>query len=235
MLLNYFSSLKADPGLIHFITTKEDGNISASARRLKITEKLQIAPTTLITAKQIHGDHIAIVEAESEPIPETDAMLTNHPGLALMVLTADCVPILLYDPRKKVVGAVHAGWRGTVKQIVLKTIQKMQADFGTNPAEVLAATGPSVGPNCYAVGEEVIAAVKSQLNRPETLLLQHGGQTYFDLWEANRFQLLEAGLKTANLESAKLCTHCETDRFFSVRRDPAAGRFGTGIMLKGKK
>ena len=152
-----------------------------------------------------------------------------------MVLSADCVPVLLFEPEKRVVAAVHAGWRGTAAEIVGVTVRVMQEHFGCDLQRVVAAIGPSIGKCCFEVGEEV-ARVFQQLfpgNQAIVGLGKQPGKYQVDLWEANRKELLACGVKNENIEVAGMCSVCHPDLFFSYRREgEKAGRFGAGIGMK---
>ena len=138
-----------------------------------------------------------------------------------MVLAADCVPVLMYDSRMRVIAAVHAGWRGTVGRIAAQTVERMQDEFGCDPRDVIVGIGPSIGPCCFEVGEEVVEAAREGL-----------GNYQLNLWEANRRQLRQVGVEDARIEVAGICTVCHHDQFFSYRGDRGnTGRFGAGIML----
>jgi YfiH family protein len=207
-----------------------------------------LAPTTksqrLVTVKQIHSAHVHVInEVPDQPLTG-DGVITRVPGLLLGVLVADCVPVLVVDPVNRAVGAFHAGWRGTVKRIVEKGIGMMRMAYGSDPAEVYAAIGPCVGQCCYAVGDEVIDAFKSQfayggelfrevydddpVKKKYPLLFltarapghsDIGPQTHLDLVAANRRQLLDAGLSAENIWSANLCTSCDPEKLFSHRAE----------------
>jgi YfiH family protein len=197
----------------------------------------------LVSLKQIHSDVVHLFDAAPAEPCRGDASASSRPGLLLGVQTADCVPILLVDPKKHAVAAVHAGWRGTLKRIVTKTIGKMQMQFGTKPADLLAALGPSISGCCYEVGAEVAIEFKSQFpnaadwfdelrtgDEPNPLqwlnMMPPGHQpppknVLLDLRKANRSQLLESGLRTQNLFVSDLCTACRRDLFFSYRKEGA--------------
>ena len=152
---------------------------------------------------------------------EGDALLENAPGSVVAVKTADCVPILLVDPGQRAVAAVHAGWRGTVAEIVRHAIEHMRREFGSAPDAMHAALGPAIGPCCYEVGPDVAGYF------PQDRLDQAGrdGRARVDLVGANRRQLLAAGVPAAHIYTAGLCTMCLPAQFHSYRRDKqAAGR-----------
>ncbi len=208
----------------------------------------------LVTLKQIHSDAIHVV---AQPVPGDrlpgDALITASPGLLLGVHTADCLPILLADAKRRVAAAVHAGWRGTLKRIVSKTLGRMRMEFGTPAADVRAALGPGIGPCCYEVGLEVVQQFHAQFanarewfDGPFDRLVAHDSPNplqwlnrmppghqpppptaQLDLAAANCWQLLEAGLSRRRIEASPLCTACRTDLLFSHRRE----RGLTGRML----
>jgi len=202
---------------------------------------------TLLPLKQIHSDVVQLFSKPAAAPPKGDASLTNTPGLLLGVQTADCVPILLVDPKKRVVAAVHAGWRGTLARVAQKTIGRMQLEFGCRPVDILAALGPSIGPCCYEVGVELVSKFTAQFadahnyfDEPRTgdepnpiqwlNMAPPGHQpppknVHLDLRGANRSQLIASGLRPNNIDSADLCTACCSDLLFSYRREgPLSGR-----------
>jgi hypothetical protein len=167
-------------------------------------------------------------------IDNTDALITGEPGLFVCVQTADCVPVLLFDPVKKVVAAVHAGWKGTISKIAGKTVAKMTESFGCNPADIIAGIGPSIHMHAYEVGPEVVEAVEANFSNSPALLKpsMNAGHAYFDLWEANQSILQEAGIQEENIEVIGLCSFEHTDLFFSARREGSeTGRMVSGIKL----
>jgi YfiH family protein len=178
--------------------------------------------SNLTTLKQVHSATCIVAAGPAGRLGEGDALLENRPGSAVAIKTADCIPILLADPRKQAVAAVHAGWRGTVAEIARHAVEAMLRQFGSRPEDLHAAIGPGIGKCCYEVGPEVA---------------QHFGETgraHIDLSEANRGQLLGAGLEADHIYSAGLCTMCLSDEFHSFRRDhDAAGRMFSfaGIRL----
>ena len=166
----------------------------------------------MASLKQIHSN-VALVGDRSGCAGEGDALVTQSPGVALSVRTADCFPILLADPETRAVAAVHAGWRGTVAGVVPSTLARMRSEFGTDPGNVYAAIGPGIGSCCYEVGLEVARQFG----------MEEAGK--LDLAVENRIQLIAAGLKPERIELAGSCTFCNPDLFFSWRRDrERAGR-----------
>jgi hypothetical protein len=159
--------------------------------------------------------------------------VTNLPGLALGVKTADCLPILCYDPKLKVIAAVHAGWRGSVSGILEKIIEKMNRHFGCTAQDLLLAFGPCIRTCCYKVGAEVKEKAKSDLSGVNAVIEMENKELRFDLVGANRAIAIEAGVIPSNIDdSACLCTCCHPELFFSYRRDGETGRHVGVIMLK---
>jgi polyphenol oxidase len=227
---------------------------SQSSARAEIAE-------SLVTLRQIHSDVVCVVSKPPEPAPQADAGISSRAGFFLGIQTADCVPILLADPRRRVVAAVHAGWRGTLSRIVVKTLGRMQLEFGTNPEDVLAALGPAIGPCCYEVGPEVAQAFLGQFAHaaewfegpfdrlssgeepnplPWLTMMPPGHEppperVQLDLRAANRRQLVGAGVRPRNIAVSPLCTSCRGDLFFSYRKEgPATGRMMSVIGIRAK-
>jgi YfiH family protein len=209
----------------------------------------------LVSLKQFHSDVIHLFDSAPSAPCRGDASITNRPGLLLAVQTADCVPILLVDPQKRAIAAIHAGWRGTLARIAAKTIGALQMQFGTNPRDLLAAIGPSIGPCCYEVGTEVATQFLSQFpdaptyfdefrtgDEPNPIqwlnMMPPGHQpppkgVLLDLRKANRSQLLVAGLRLQNIHTIELCTACRPDLLFSYRKQgTASGRLMSVIALR---
>jgi len=231
--------------------TKE--NVLENRRRFQ--SGLGASDLKLVSLKQIHSDVIHLFDAAPVQPCQGDASATNRPGLLLGVQTADCVPILLVDPKKRAIAAVHAGWRGTLARIVLKAIGKMQMQFKSDPADLLAAIGPSIGGCCYEVGTEVATQFLSQFpeapewfdefrtgDEPNPIqwlnMMPPGHQpppknVLLDLRKANRAQLLGAGLRAPNIFVSDLCTACRRDLLFSYRKEgPQSGRLMSVIGIR---
>ena len=176
---------------------------------------------------QEHSDsfHILIDLPSGDPLAG-DALITDRRGILLVIRTADCLPVLLSDPERGVVAAVHCGWRGTAAEILPKVVRSLQKEFGSLPSDLTAALGPSIAHACYEVGAEVRSAF-AEKGYPEDVLLplrDAPGKYHFDLRAANRYQLGEAGLEEAKIFSISCCTHCEKN-LYSYRRDAQkAGR-----------
>jgi len=195
---------------------------------------------TLVACKQVHGDRVIEVREGDERRlsflqcrEEGDALVTSVPGLVLMVRIADCLPVMFFDPLRKVAGIAHAGWRGTVKKIAAKTVEVIMSRYNSDPARILVGIGPGIGPCCYEVDERVSSLFTKSFSSGEQLITERNGKQYLDLWEANRKQLLEAGIRAENIEVAGLCTSCQNQLLFSHRKDKGkTGRFGALIGIK---
>jgi YfiH family protein len=258
--------LRKIPWLVHGFSTrvglaKWDTPAAVAANRAKLLAAMDVARMPLATLRQVHSDVAHVVCAPGErqspdwrlPLAAGDASITRQPGVLLSVQTADCVPILLADTRQRIVAAVHAGWRGTLARIVVKTLGRMQQEFGTRAKDVAAALGPAIGRCCYQVGAEVaqayagqfpaaadwfdgpfarLAAGEDQNWLPWLTMMPPGHQpeperVNLDLRAANRWQLLDAGVPEKGIAVSDLCTRCRADLFFSYRREGS----GTGRLL----
>ncbi len=222
--------------------TTEDLPQNTISNRKKLLEMTNMPFDKLTTVNQIHGDEIITItnnlagaghDIKPSPAGNADALITNLPQVPIMVLTADCVPILLLDPLKKVIAAIHAGWRGTVAGIAAKTVDAMQAQFGTDPSDIIAAIGPSIGPCCYEVGIDVVTQATKTLSDASKSICHTANHYYFDLWDANRRQLNIKGVSINKIEKTGYCTKCRSQIFFSSRADGGiTGRMGACIMLR---
>ena len=202
-------------------------------RRLAL-KSLDLQVGSVFDVWQVHGVEVAIAESPRHPDTphvQADAILTDKPGITLMMRFADCVPILFHDPIRNVVGIAHAGWMGTVRGTPRIAVEAMQDHFGSIPEDIQAAIGPSIGPDHYQVGPDVVKQVREAfgIDAP-TLLIKQGESIYFDLWRANQLHLEKAGLR--KIEVAGLCTACHTDNWYSHRAEKGrTGRFGAIIAL----
>ena len=191
-----------------------------------------------ITVKQVHGRDVFIAGHAPPPagVVEADAVLTDTPGLPVGVLTADCLPILLFDPVKNAAAAVHAGWRGTVKGVAMEAVFHMEHEFSCKAQDICAAFGPYIAPCCYRVGEEVIAAYKKSFGTsPKGFVYgEDGDKLWFDLARANREVLKSAGVDEKKMVFDFACTSCESSRLFSHRKAGGlTGRQLSFIMITG--
>jgi len=210
-------------------------NVKENYRRF--CDAIGIETDDIVFSNQVHGTTIRTVSKSDRGglftpgKPQADGLITNEPGVALMVFTADCVPILLHDPVKGAIGAVHAGWRGTVAGIANVAVQAMIEQFGCNPHDIKAAIGPCIGVCCYEVGDDVVSALKkalgenisgSELNKCIVVITEDSTQNAqintrykADLKECNRLILEAAGVKDILISDE--CTHCSNDKYWSHR------------------
>lgn len=211
------------------------------ANRASLAQRLGVELDQMVFANQVHGSEVALITAEQagsgaralqSAIPNTDAMVTNAPGVMLVTLAADCVPILFFDPVKRAIGVAHAGWKGTVAKIPAQTIRAMQEHFGSVPSDIIVSIGPSIGACCYEVGYDVVVAADKAFGagNPFVLMDMEHSKPVFDLWKANLKSLTDVGVTPSNVEIARICTKCHADFFFSARNGHN-GRFVAGIML----
>jgi YfiH family protein len=198
-------------------------------------------PDRVVRVKQVHGKEVRVllrgrVTPEAARLrPDGDAIVSNQPGLALSVSVADCVPILIADAASGAAAAVHAGWRGTCASVVAAAIEALRRDCGTDPGDVTAAIGPSIGPDDYRVGGELVGAFLAAGHAPadvERWFRHSGGNVTLDLWSANRDQLIAAGVGSANILVCGLSTLAHPQVFESFRAEGArAGRMAALIVV----
>ena len=200
-----------------------------------------VLPMPVVQAHQVHGDRVAVVRSAAltrEDLEGFDALITDVPGLAVGARTADCIPVLMYDPVHRAVAAVHSGWKGTVLKIAAKTLAAMSGEFGIRSADILAVIGPGIGPDSFQVGPEVVRAfLDAGSDRP--VISDRGpkipgtmqGGLHIDLWEAVRLTLIRAGVPDSHILTAGIDTYTHPG-FFSARREgPSCGRTVNTIML----
>ncbi len=194
---------------------------------------------SLVRVSQVHGNEVLVIESHMGQGTkflslERDALVTDQPGLALAVLTADCVPVALYDPEKRVVAMIHSGWRGTCSRVAASALEAMHEKFGSDPQNVLAGIGPYIGPCCYKVDAPVYNAASEEFGDTARGFFQNAepGQYLFDMKAAIVQTLVQSGVKAGNIGISGLCTACREDLFFSHRASgPATGRQLNFIML----
>jgi YfiH family protein len=212
-----------------------DDPVNVLENRRLIFSALGLDRGSFTAAQQVHGDNVCRVTAEQrgrgalsydDAIPATDALVTDVPGVPVGVFTADCVPIFLYDPERVTVGIVHAGWRSTALCIARKTVERMREEFGSNPADVWAAFGPSIGPCCYEVGRDVYEEFNDEFRYASSLFRKTAqGKWHLDLWLANRRQLEDCGMSGERIINPEICSACNSHEYFSARRlGSGAGR-----------
>ena len=232
--------------------TPDDSKAAVEHNRAAFSHELTASSWPLVTPRQVHSDTIHFVDAPSKSQLVGDGLITSTPGLLLAIQTADCLPVILVDPKRRVVSVFHAGWRGTLKRIVEKGVGEMRRRFGTRPRDLKAAIGPGIHGCCYQVGREVRDQFESQFAYAAKLFREieerdpvrekypmlfltarppgHSElpkKIFLDLVEANRQQLLAAGVPARSIEASPLCTSCRTDLLFSYRAEKGK----TGRMM----
>jgi polyphenol oxidase len=200
-------------------------------------DSLQLSSEFVYDVHQVHSTEIVVTDRpllSNEAHLKADAIVTNIPNLTLMMRFADCVPILLYDPVKSAIGIVHAGWMGTVEKIAKKTVMAMVRNYGTNPEDIIAAIGPSIGPDHYVVGKDVLDRVRSNFtDKSEQVIINKQSKSYFDLWKANEIILSDVGI--TKIENPEICTYCDLHDWYSHRGEKGnTGRFGVVFGINHK-
>lgn len=241
----------------HFVSTRQGGcsegkfgslNLSikldphpdsAIENRKRLLDALELPFESLTLGNQTHSSNVTVVQRTMSgagartvqtALPETDALVTALPGITISVLVADCVPILLFDPVRRAIGAVHAGRMGTIAEIAMRTVEKMATVFSSDPADIIAGIGPSICATHYQVSAEAQQEICTSSSAD--YLLHANGASYFDLWGANIAHLLSSGVARNNIDVAGLCTFENSTMFFSERRDKKpTGRFCAGICM----
>ena len=237
--------LAAFPELRHGFFTRQGGvslapydslnlGFSVGDRREAVAENRRLVQQALgldflASANQVHGSQEAVVTgnpgAPSGEMAAADILLTDRPGVGLLIKQADCQAVIIYDPVRRVVANVHCGWRGQVQNVLGEAVARLQERFDCRPADLYAALSPSLGPCCAEF-------LHFRREFPPALWPYQVRPNYFDLWRLSLDQLLAAGLKPEHLDLAGLCTRCGAGEFFSYRRDKITGRQGTVIGLK---
>lgn len=210
-------------------TLKEGQSGLTGQQKQFLSSQLNFDLPQMVNIRQVHGSRIIVAAeetaAESSFPEEADGAVTNVCCLALTVRTADCLPIFIFDPRRKCIGLIHAGWRGARQEIPSRAVRLLEKRFGCRPQDIRVAFGPAIRPCCYAVGEEF-----KDYFPDETM--ERGEKRYFDLPKASRNQLLRCGIKEANIFDCGICTCCDTDYFSYRREGERTGRMISLMMLR---
>lgn len=245
------------------VTTERDGGVSTgnyqslnlchyvndlpenvTRNRQLFCDKLNIHHNQLVFPRQTHSDRLLVIDAhflqqstekQTVLLKGVDALITTEKNICIGINTADCVPILLFDPKQQVIAVAHAGWRGTVARIAAKTAQQLIQQFQCAPETLLVAIGPSISQKNYEVGNDVLAEfVKADFPTGKFFSKNlHNGKLQLDLWEANRWQLEEVGILPKHIEVANICTFDQADTYFSARKlGIHSGRTASCLMLK---
>ncbi len=185
------------------------------------------------TVRQVHGDRVVLIQNPKFKIQNTkaDAIATNVPGLAVGVRVADCAGTVIIDPEHRVIAAIHSGWRGVANKIPAKAVRVMRKKFKSDPAKLIAAVSPAIGPCCYEVGKEVYKLQKQAVF--SNIFTESKGRVYMNLWKGVKNLLKSAGMTTRNIHVCGMCTACNPELFFSHRRDKGkTGRMLSFVVLK---
>lgn len=210
-----------------------DDPVNVARCRHELCSRIGIPTTALLTVRQVHGTDVVTVTSAGHPLGEADALVTNLQNVAIGVFTADCVPMLFYDRQSRTIGAAHAGWKGTMNGIAVRTIEAMLA-LGATAGNLQALFGPSICRDCFEVGDEVVEMFRSRGLPIEKLAVRNPatGKAHIDLAEANAFWMRQCGLKDENIVRTNLCTKCNPTRYYSARNlGTASGRNLTALLL----
>lgn len=218
-----------------------DSEEAIKSNREALCQLLDIEDCRLLMPHQVHLAEIAVVDREmmslsaeerQQRLDGIDALMTNEAGVCIGVSTADCIPVLLYDPIRRASCAIHAGWRGTVQRIAEKAVGRMTETYGTNPKDIIAQIGPGIHLESFEVGDEVNEAFE-KAGFPMEQISKRYEKWHIDLPECNRLQLVAAGIPEAQIAVSPVCTFQQSDTFFSARRlSIHSGRIFTGILLQ---
>lgn len=251
------------PELIHGFSTKEFGNMSfargnyneVAGNRLKFAKAVGFNPNSVAQMELVHGTNIEAVDKESvgglvdnkKFFSATDGFISQSLGISLFLVTADCAPVLLYDPQTKTISICHAGMKGAVSGILERVVKKLKDEFNINPKNLVVGIGPSIGPCCYDLKYSLMwrEVVKKKFEKfypqEKRYVLSRGGKKHFDLWGLIVYQLIKSGVKKKNIEVGKICTVCCNDEFFSnfkartLEKKAREGRLASVIGLKNKE
>lgn len=257
-MLVKLASLSALDGVIHAVTTRHGGvsrgpfaslNLGLHVgdepeavleNRRRACEAAGVELESLVAGAQVLGNAVAWVDSSqrgrgareaASALPDTDALVTDSPGVTLIAFSADCPLVALVDPARRAVGLAHASRRGALGRVAARTVAAMERFLGCRPEGLLAVIAPSIGPCCYEVGEEMLAEAQAAWGDAGRFFRRVGGRLRLDLWAANAAQLIEAGLRPQNVELPTICTRCRHDQFFSHRA--SGGRTGRFALLLG--
>lgn len=214
-----------------------DNPENINENRSRIAQAFAMHENQMLFPGQTHSSNVKrIEEFPGKPIENKDALITNRKEIMLCVQTADCAPVIFYDPHNHAIGIAHAGWRGATNGILANTVKAMQSAYGSIPSNMRIAIGPSIGPDVYEVGNDVAKRVRGYFSKTtgNRLLYDKNNEKFlFDLWEANKQQLLMAGAHESNIEVIGVCTYSNPEHFYSARLNQGkTGRLASGIFLK---
>ncbi len=222
-----FSSFKRYPDLLIVHSSREDGNlkvyhkngkdVNALINSKKFLNKLGLVENQVVSVRSVHGDNISIVTEKDGGsfIDDTDGLITSQKDVFLSITVADCLPVIVFDPLKEIVSLIHCGWKGLDKKIIEKTIKKMRDNFHIYPEELIAGIGPGIGRCHFEVKEDLLVKFRAY---PEAMI-KRDRQFFVDLKLIAKRQLEDCGIDTANIEVSPVCTYCQSDIYFSHRKD----------------
>ena len=230
--------LKTDAlkGLIHCFTTREtmiksnDTQDETTVKENKriICKYFGVEPYDLISPTQTHSTNVQVADGSKTSYPDTDALILTNKKQAAFLNFADCTPIILYDEKLNISAVSHAGWRGTAGQIVIKTVEKMQKLFSSNPENIIAAIGPAIGQCCYCVNKDVAKKLSDTITTSNGCITKHADKFFVNLKEINRRQLLATGVTKIDL--CDYCTSCANELFFSYRKENGTTKRHSAII-----
>ncbi|MGH7204228.1 MAG: peptidoglycan editing factor PgeF [Candidatus Levyibacteriota bacterium] len=228
--------LTQHPHIKHSISTKAFGSMKKEEGSLNFANLLKFAksqnfPSMPICMNQVHGTSVALIENNRElVIPKTDGMVTNKKGLPLTIVTADCLPIMFYDPKNEVIGVAHAGRRGLLSDIINEVMTVLKDTFNTDPNNIIVGVGPSVEKNCYEVSKEIVEEFTRAFPNFTNIYDQKAQKYFLDLRAIAMQSLEKEGILKQHIEISDICTKCD-EQFYSYRRGDTDGRFASVISL----
>jgi purine-nucleoside/S-methyl-5'-thioadenosine phosphorylase / adenosine deaminase len=217
---------------------RNDDPRSSQQHRHLLLENLNIDSKEIFFVKQVHGNRVFVLDdpkmsVDQVELEEADALITHLTEKPIAVLTADCVPVILYDPAKHVAGVIHAGRKGTQQGIVSKTISMLSRTYGSNPGDMVMALGPAIGGCCYEVEDFCITPFRESYQGWKDFVTANSQSRFMlDLLKANEMDSARAGVLKENIHRSGECTSCNNDRWFSYRREGATGRIVSLAMLR---
>ncbi len=218
---------------LNMATSVGDSRESVIENRRRITECLSLKEDSIFDVWQVHSNriiHAMDSRKFDQPHQKADAIITNKPNITLMMLFADCVPIMMYDPKNNVAAIAHAGWQGTVNEVVGETVKSMQEKYACKPEEIIACIGPSICVNHYEINKDVVEEVERLFENTEQILIKKEGRIHLDLQIANRNILQKHGIKI--IQDSNICTACNTHDWYSHRAEKGkTGRFAAVITV----
>ncbi len=231
----YLEVFREEAGIKGFFSTKYGANPGSPYDNPQVLKQLGLEHMQMIWPEQVHKDHIEVIDKRGEgpvSLPNTDGLITNVSGVLLTTVHADCLPVWFYDPEKRAIGLVHAGWRGTAAGIAAKAVGLLEQHYGSEPKTILCSIGPGISACCFEVGPEVYEIFKEKWAFAEEFAQRIGDTYKMDLKGLNCKQLTEAGILEDQIEISPHCTYCEPELFCSYRREGGTYlRMGAGICL----